>query len=145
MNNKDLFKVLLKAHYENRLEETVSDLLQENPEEKELLAKIIAPLCGIELDYSEDFASELKNKISYHTCEYKIVTKIKSCSMECAAPGEKTSCQKACPFEAINIDEENHTTYINNEKCVDCGFCIEACSNNNFIDKVEFLPLAKLL
>lgn len=141
-----LFKALVKAFYDGNFEETVTALINNPSYEKEHIKRVLASLCGTDLDYmSGDFAAELREKMLSASKDYKTVTKIKPCSMECTTPGSKTACQGACPFEAINIDEENHTTYINNERCIGCGFCIEACPNHNFMDKVEFFPLAKSL
>lgn len=44
---------------------------------------------------------------------------------QCDAP----SCYYACPLkdEALCIDEKTGARYINREKCIKCGKCIEAC------------------
>lgn len=145
MDTKELFKVLIKSYYDKNFEETVNDLLEKNKEQKEYLSKLIASLSGTELDMNENFAKNLQNAILNYSQNHKVVIKIRDCAMDCAVLGTKTKCQKACPFEAILVNEEKHTTFIDNEKCTDCGFCIEACPNSNYIDKVEFIPMMKLL
>lgn len=147
VNNKDLLKVITAAYYSDHFEETINSLLKKNPSEKEHLLKLIAACCGVELEhYSEtNFAKELNYAIQSYSTSYKIVTKIRECSMDCTDSQGRTCCQKSCAFDAILVDESKHTTYIDNTKCIDCGFCIEACPNKNFADKIEFLPMSKLL
>jgi Na+-translocating ferredoxin:NAD+ oxidoreductase RNF subunit RnfB len=146
MNYNDLFKTIVKAYYENHFEEVVNKLLQTNEDDKEHVSKVIAALCGVEVNASNtSYAAELKKAIMNYTANHKVVTKIKPCSLNCSVSEGKTSCQNACHFDAIVIDEEKHTTFIDNEKCTDCGFCVDACPNNCFMDKVEFMPLINSL
>lgn len=37
------------------------------------------------------------------------------------------SCVKACPFDAIHIDPENHVAVVDPDKCKACGKCIAIC------------------
>jgi len=73
------------------------------------------------------------------------VVRIKDCMLNCKDSSWKTNCQRACVFDAISIDVKTCKVSIDNSKCTGCGFCIEACPTNCYLDKVEFLPLAKLL
>jgi Fe-S-cluster-containing hydrogenase component 2 len=146
VNKAYLLKTIVKAHYDNRFEEVINNLLHENENNKEQVSKIISALCGVEVNYSStDYAQELKNAIVGYSSNHKIVTKIKPCNMECSASGEKTSCEKVCHFDAIVIDEEKHTTFIDNDKCIDCGLCVDACPVSCYMDKVQFIPLMNLL
>ena len=65
--------------------------------------------------------------------------------MDCIDKPGKTLCQASCPFDAILIDNKCNTTYIDNDKCTDCGFCVDACPTGALLDKVEFIPLLNLL
>lgn len=145
MKEKDLFKTIIKAYYEDRIEEVVTSLLEDCSCSREETAKVIAALCGVEVDYSTSYASELKKAIQSYTANHKVVTRIKPCSMNCTISDGKTSCQNSCAFDAVIADLENHTTFMDNSKCTDCGFCIEACPNKNYIDKIEFIPLISSL
>jgi Fe-S-cluster-containing hydrogenase component 2 len=145
MREKDLFKTIVKAYYENHFEEVITSLVEDNSFDKEERAKVIAALCGVEVNYSTSYAAELKKAIVNYTSQNKVVTRIKPCSMNCTISEGKTSCQSSCAFDAVVMDVEKHTTFIDNSKCTDCGFCIEVCPNKNYIDKIEFMPLANSL
>lgn len=43
--------------------------------------------------------------------------------VQCFSP----SCYYICPVNAVEIDPETGARYINEEKCVGCGKCVEAC------------------
>jgi Fe-S-cluster-containing dehydrogenase component len=43
-------------------------------------------------------------------------------------------CVKACPVEAITIDEDTTAVLVDREKCTSCGACINACPG-----KIPFL------
>lgn len=147
MNYKHLLKVITAAYYSDHFEQTVNSLLEENAEDKEQLYKLIDACCGVETKHSSDgnYAMELKKAIQNYSPNNKVVTKFRECGMECADLNGKTCCQKSCAFDAILVNEEKHTTFIDDIKCIGCGFCIEACPNHNFIDRIEFLPMANLL
>ena len=36
-------------------------------------------------------------------------------------------CVKACPIDALNMDEATHTLKLDKARCAGCGWCIEAC------------------
>lgn len=55
----------------------------------------------------------------------------KSCNYGCLGYG---SCVKACPFDAISI--ENGIAVVNKEKCKACGKCIAVCPKN----LIELVP-----
>lgn len=141
----DIFKELLQGYYEGNFEVKVNHIINNSGLEKEEIGNIIASLSGVEVNFTEDFAKDLKEAIKEYDAKNKIVNKIKSCTMDCANEDGKTPCQRSCPFNAILIDNEKKTTYINNELCTDCGFCVEACKTGSLLDKTEFLPLAEIL
>lgn len=146
MNKSNLFKTIVKAYYENRFEETVNSLLLENEGNKEQVSRIIAALCGVEANYSDTgYAEALKNAIKSYTANHKVVAKIKPCSLECTCLEGNISCLNICPFDAVIMDKDKNTTYIDSEKCTECGFCVDACPINCYMDKVEFLPLINSL
>ena len=36
-------------------------------------------------------------------------------------------CVKACPTDALSVDEDTGAVLVNEEKCIRCGLCIKAC------------------
>lgn len=142
---RNIFKDLVKSYYDNKFDEKIIELLSIRDFDKEDFANEIASLCGVEVKYDSNFISNLKNAITSYNVNYKIVHKVHDCSMDCIDINGKTLCQKSCPFDAIGINKEKHTTYIDTEKCTDCGFCIEGCPTGSILDKVEFIPLINLL
>lgn len=47
--------------------------------------------------------------------------------IECIQEIPCNPCVDACPFNAISMEDINALPYINYEKCVGCGKCIEVC------------------
>ena len=141
----EIFKALIKSYYEGNFEDKVQDLLTKNNIDKDELSLIISSLCGVEVNFSHNYIENLKKAILSYEVNHKVVTKVKSCDMDCTDDPLNKPCQSSCPFAAILIDNENNTTYIDNDKCTDCGLCIDVCPNNAFMDRVEFIPLSNLL
>lgn len=143
----DLFKSLVDAYYKDEFEIFIKKILSDPSVNKVELSNIISSLCGVELKYTDDdtYIKDLKNAIKNYKSDHKIVNKIRDCKADCADENGQTSCQKSCPFDAILIDAEKGTSYIKEDLCTDCGFCVEGCPNGSILDKVEFMPLANLL
>ncbi|MFL0269472.1 4Fe-4S binding protein [Candidatus Clostridium radicumherbarum] len=146
MDIKELFKILVKAYYEDNFETVVDNLLIEQKESKDTLNKIISALCGVDsLDIGDEYSRELKTAIFNYTSSNKVVIRVKDCTLDCMNAEGKTKCQSNCTFDAISIDAKLGKLYIDKTKCTDCGFCVDACPNNCYMDKVEFIPLIKHL
>lgn len=141
----DLFKTLVEAYYKDTFEKTIEELIHKEGVAKEELAAVIASLCGVELNLTDNFVDDIKKAIASYEIEHKVVNKVKDCSMDCVNVEGETLCQKSCPFDAIFVDKDKHTTYINKERCTDCGFCVEGCPTGGILDRVEFIPLVDLL
>lgn len=144
-DNSNLFKTIVNAYYEGNFEKKIEDILSKDNINKEDLCKVISSLCGTNISYSPNFVNDLKKAIASYSVNHKVVDKVKHCSMDCVNASGETLCQSSCPFNAIFVDKENKTTYIDNDKCTDCGFCVEACPTGSILDKVEFVPLIDLL
>lgn len=141
----EIFKTLVKSYYEDNFEVKVQELLSMDNLDNNELSLVISSLCGVQVDFSHNYIEDLKKAILSYEANHKVVNKIKSCTMDCTDDPLNKPCQNSCPFAAILIDNENNTTYIDNDKCTDCGLCIDACPNDAFMDRVEFIPLSNLL
>lgn len=51
---------------------------------------------------------------------------VKSCIYGCVGGG---SCQRACPFDAVIMNEYNMAEIVY-DKCTGCGVCVEECPKN---------------
>lgn len=141
----NLFKELVKVYYEGGFETKLESVLSDPEVNKEDLARVISSLCGVQLDFTDNYVNDLKKSIENYHIDHKVVNKVKTCSMDCVDIEGKTMCERSCPFDAIFIDEETHTSSIDEDKCTDCGFCVEACPTGSILDKVEFIPFVNLL
>ena len=148
MNKKynTLFKELVKSYYDGNFDETLKNILSTSEKSVEETFSIISSLCGSNVKYDENYIYNLKKAITNYNVHQKIVEKLQKCSGNCAeTEGGISKCQRSCPFDAIIDDKETNSKIIDSERCIDCGLCIDACEDGNFIDKVEFLPVMELI
>ena len=43
------------------------------------------------------------------------------------------------------IVKQEKSTYIDTDRCLSCGLCVDSCKNGLILDKVEFLPIVDLI
>lgn len=148
MNSKycDLFDILVKAYYEDNFEETIKRIITCHEVSPQETFNIICSLCGVSLEFDNNYVNNMKKAISMHCVNENIVKKMECCNSQCSNDKEqKYPCVKACPFHAIYFDKENNTTAIDNDKCIECGLCIDSCKNGYILDLVQFIPILDLL
>lgn len=137
----NIFHELVKAYNEGNLKEKYNMLIENAKDEN--AKKYVFAAMG--LDYIENASFEdIKKAMDMKKMKGKIVVRIGNCGTRCIDKDGLTSCQKACPFDAIDVFVDKNAVIIN-DKCTDCGNCIAACDIGNLIDKIEFLPLAECL
>lgn len=145
LNYEEIFKTIIKAYYEDKLDEKLQQMLDEPGIDKIELSQIIASLCGVRVEYSDNFIMELKHAIMDYDSSKPIITRISNCPVECIQTSGKTFCETSCAFEAILVDKNNNSVILNEDKCISCGFCIEACPNKVLLDRIDFIPLLQHL
>lgn len=141
----DLFKAIIKAYYEGNFKEQIKELIEDENVDNEYLSEVISSLCGVKVGYSENYTKDLEEAVKTYSSDHKVVNKVMKCNMACADSNGETNCSKSCPFSAIIVDKENHVSRIDEDRCTDCGLCVEACTEGKILDKIEFIPLANLL
>lgn len=148
MNGKyeDLFESLIKAYYDGTFDETVFTLMTAHEISPQETFKIITSLCGVTVEFDNDYLRNLKKAITYYVVNKRLIEKLQCIDSNCTRDiDNKFPCEKACPFNALTMDKENSIANINEELCLNCGFCIDACAKGKLIDKVEFLPILDLI
>lgn len=148
MNNKysDLFDELITAYYHGNFDETITKIMVCHKKSPQETFKIITTLCGVDMEYDNNYAYNLKKAITEYTINTRLIEKISNCSSSCSKDRNgKYSCQAACPFDAILYDKNEKSTYIDENRCLNCGACIDSCENGLLLDKVFFLPVLNLI
>ena len=148
MHNKynDLFDTLVKSYYKGNFEETLSNIMVCHEISPQETFKIISSLCGVSLEFDNNYIYNLKKAITNYSVSKRLIEKLDSCSLSCKKNGdEKYKCQLSCPFDAIMYDSDNKTTYINYDLCVGCGLCVDSCREGKILDKVDFMPILDLV
>ncbi len=144
---KNLFSALLASYNAGTFENTVTNIFSDSHYSNEKLADIVSSLCGVSITYTnlDEYITDLKYAIKNYEKDNQIVKKVFPCASHCKDDKGEITCQIYCPFDAIikNIDGSNME--INQEVCTDCGICVDVCPEQNFIDQIEYLPLAELL
>ena len=148
MHNKyhSLFNTLVKSYYEGNFDETLSKIMVCHEVSPQETFKIITSLCGVSLEFDNNYVYNIKKAITNYTVNQRFIEKLDSCNVDCKKDeSDKFGCQAACPFDAILYDANNKSTYIDNDLCTGCGLCIESCKDGNFLDKIDFIPILDLL
>lgn len=144
---QSIYKELVQAYYEGRFEETFAKLLNKEFKNKEEAKEVLAILCGVESDLAVDdafYIQEIVQSITSQRVREKIVQKVRNCSTDCETVDGKSKCQTVCPFDAIMSSEDGKTKWIDDDLCMSCGRCVNACDSGNYLETPQFLPLAQL-
>lgn len=137
-----IFKELVKAYNDGKLKGKFEELSDRAEDEK--IKKYIFAAIG--LDYIENATFEdIERAMDMKQMRGKVVVKVGECGVRCVGKNELTKCQLSCPFDAIDVDELKASTLINEDVCQDCGRCACICEYGNIIDKMEYMPLARIL
>ncbi len=120
------------------------------------VGSIIAGIMGMEIDPNapkivakvlcQGDSDRCKAKFQYegiHDCVAASLVSDgnKSCRYACLGLG---TCQRACPFDAIVIDEHKKIAVVDPDKCKSCGKCVEACPKHVLRMQPAQLPVRLL-
>lgn len=143
---ENLFKELVKAYYNDNFDEKINFIINEHNFDNKEAMDVISSLCGVTVDKDDNYIYNLKKAITNYEVNRKVVERVRDCSEHCSTDDDgKSPCQLSCPFNAILSDPIKGTKHIEENLCMDCGLCVEACENGKFLDKVEFMPIVDLL
>ncbi len=144
-----IFGELVKMYWEGQLN-TVGDM---NRLASELRSKLdlmqqdmpfikdhIRIAMGLDPRGNKDFTDELDIVRRSDAVGEPIIAKIEGPCDLC----DNNSCSEACKYEAQVYRRSEGPTIVNN-KCLSCGECVVTCDFGALADKIEFLPLIKLL
>ncbi len=142
----DLFNTLVKSYYKGTFDETLSNIMVCHKISPQETFKIITSLCGVSLEFDNNYLYNLKKAITNYEVNKRLIEKLDSCGLNCKNDSNgKYKCQLSCPFDAIMYDKNNKSTYINYDLCVGCGLCIDSCKEGKILDKIDFIPIADLI
>ncbi|WP_294156127.1 [Fe-Fe] hydrogenase large subunit C-terminal domain-containing protein [uncultured Clostridium sp.] len=148
MNNKynDLFHELVHSYYNGNFDKTLARIMTCHKKSPQETFKILTSLCGVDIKFDNNYAYNLKKAITTYSVNNRIVEKLNCSSINCTkGKNDKFACEAVCPLNAIKYDDNNKTTYIDNELCINCGICVDSCKNGRILDKVEFIPIMDLI
>lgn len=148
MNSKysDLFDTLVQSYYHGDFDETLKRIMVCHKTSPQETFAIITSLCGVDIKFDNNYVYNLKKAITQYTVNKRIVEKLECCNSNCNPDkNKKFACQLACPFNAIYYDTKNKSTCIDEDRCIHCGICVDACKNGRILDKVEFIPVMNLI
>ncbi|WP_294392570.1 [Fe-Fe] hydrogenase large subunit C-terminal domain-containing protein [uncultured Clostridium sp.] len=148
MNNKynDLFHELVHSYYNGNFDKTLARIMTCHKKSPQETFKILTSLCGVDIKFDNNYAYNLKKAITTYSVNNRIVEKLNCSSINCTkGKNDKFACESVCPLNAIKYDDNNKTTYIDNELCINCGICVDSCKNGRILDKVEFIPIMDLI
>ena len=135
-----------KAAWEGELferKEEICHLLQREFEDKatrRLVANQIRIAMGLEPTNSEEVINEYDEEALMGMGSEPVVIANPEACENC----QGSTCEKACPLDAITRDELGRPS-IDRTKCANDGYCISACEFGALADKSQFVPLIKLL
>ena len=104
MNNKytDLFDILIKSYYDGNFDETLNKIITCHEKSPQETFEIITSLCGVKVDFDNNYVYNLKKAITNYKVNKKIVEKLECSGTNCNPDANNTyGCQRACPFHAI--------------------------------------------
>ena len=145
MKNERYLKIfgnIVKLQREGILVEGIENIKIEDMDE-ELLRGYIASAMGQEPTDGISLSELARKALNEYEMDKPLLTVAGGCT-ECIGKKEH-KCINSCPFDAMFADGDAGRIKIHMDKCQGCGECIEACSLNKIIDKIQYMPVACLI
>ncbi|GAB6100675.1 [Fe-Fe] hydrogenase large subunit C-terminal domain-containing protein [Halanaerocella petrolearia] len=99
---------------------------------------------GLDSTAEESFSNEIEEALNSDDIDRPIVTKIDGICQQCGEEFDEIDCYDSCKYEA-QMYRRTEGPIVVNDKCLSCGRCVTSCSFGALADKIEFVPLIKLL
>ena len=85
MHNKytDLFDILVRSYYEGNFDDTLSNVMVCHEVSPQETFKIITSLCGVSLEFDNNYVYNIKKAITNYAVNKKFIEKLDSCNINC--------------------------------------------------------------
>lgn len=97
---------------------------------------------GLDPHENDTVLNELDEEALMGLSQEAVITVNPESCQKC--PEGQRACEAACPIQAIHRDELGRAT-IDRTRCLNDGYCANACSFGALADKSQFVPLIQLL
>lgn len=139
-----------KMAWDGTLEKEVDNLPQKikndlalPDQEEPIIAQEINLSLGLDAKSSPDISFSERLPLAYRE-KGQVRPIVSSLTALCQSCSGEEICAKVCPTQAIRITSLGEKE-VDENKCTACGWCTTACPSSALRDKVQFLPLVKLL
>jgi iron only hydrogenase large subunit-like protein len=139
-----IFRHIVKLQREGKLVEGIEDISIEDMDE-ELLRGYIASAMGQEPEESTSLRELAEKALNEYEIDKPLLTVAGGCTDCMSEKHEGHKCINSCPFDAMFADKDAGRIKIHMDKCQGCGECIEVCSLNKIIDKIQYMPIACMI
>jgi Fe-S-cluster-containing hydrogenase component 2 len=97
---------------------------------------------GLESYGEKRLSDEILQAHQMNHSSLPVVVKLEKACKHC--PADKRSCENACKYDAF-IYTRSQGLKLHDDKCLNCGECINRCDLGALNDKIEFIPLLNWL
>ncbi|AGB40840.1 iron only hydrogenase large subunit [Halobacteroides halobius DSM 5150] len=148
----EIFREIVKQGWDEKLSNYNLDELAKEIKEKynyqdkdmTFIKDHIRVALGLDTKEDMNFSNEAQAALNHGQVKRPVVNKIEGACQYCGKEFETNDCYESCKYEA-QMYKRTKGPIIVNDKCLSCGNCVSSCSFGAIADKIEFVPLLKLL